>query len=528
MLSACIAVGMMIGYKMNDKPENALISGLEYPTDSLHMTGRIEELIRFIENKYVDKINSNQLIEEALTGVFAKLDPHSLYLTPEETEDVHDQMEGAYFGIGIENYMIDDTVYISQVLENSPAQKSGLKSFDKIISIDDTPVAGMKMDYSEIRALLKKRVGDGVKLNIIRDGQLSSKTLSVGEIEIKSVEALMLKDIDAAWIKINRFGSNTYKEFMEEIEKQFDKGSAKHLILDLRGNPGGFLPEATNILCQIFEERDRLLLYTEGRNNKRNDYKTNGKRFFDIDNVVVLIDESSASASEIIAGAIQDWDRGIIIGRRSYGKGLVQEQYNLTNGGAIRLTVARYFTPSGRSIQRDYTDIDTYNGDFEDRRRHGDLFEKDSSLITNGGKYYTQILKREVSGAGGISPDIFVAMDSSYRDDAYFSLSFYIQEYAFRYAAKNKKGIPTDVLGFKKWEVSSIAINEFVSYVQSQDEEFSGLTPKDIVSVKRHIKDQISTILFKKNGLNKDYTSDIFVKEAIQVIKNKRTPADYR
>ncbi|MGB4839638.1 MAG: S41 family peptidase [Saprospiraceae bacterium] len=528
MLSTCIAVGMMVGYKMNSKPDNSLVSTLDYPADSILMTGRVEELIRFVENKYVDKVDSDQLIAEALNGVFSKLDPHSLYLTPEETQNVNEQMDGAYNGIGIENFMIDDTVYISNVLKNTPAEKAGLQTFDRIISIDGVNVSGQKLDYENIRSLLKKQPGNNVKLAINRDTKKLNIDLTISEVEVKTVKAALLKDIKTLLIKIDRFGDNTYKEFMDEVEKYFTKNEAQHLILDLRDNPGGFLPEATNILCQIFAEKDRLLLYTEGRNNKKNEYKTNGKRFFDIDQVVVLIDENSASASEIIAGAIQDWDRGVIIGRRSYGKGLVQEQYNLTNGGAIRLTVARYFTPSGRCIQRDYSDREVYDHDYQDRQQNGDLFNKDSTLIKNGGKYFTQLLKREVSGSGGITPDVFISMDTLYRDKFYFSVSYLLPEFAFRYTSKYRKSIPLDVKSFASWELPDNCYKEFETFLKADNDESSNISAESFNNLKKEIKNHIRKFLFDKNGFSSDPKSDLFVAKAIDVIKNKITAANYK
>ncbi|MBK8052380.1 MAG: S41 family peptidase [Saprospiraceae bacterium] len=527
MLSACIAIGMMIGYKMNDKPENALISTMDYPVDSLMMTGRVEELIRFIENKYVDKVDSEKLIAAALKGVFEELDPHSIYLSPDETESVNDQMDGEYDGIGIENFIIDDTVRVSAVLKNSPAEKAGIRVFDKIISIDGNPVTGKDTKYTDVRNLLKQKPGTKVKILFMRGPAHVTLDVTVGEVEVKTVSAQYLKDIQTVLVKIDRFGDNTYREFMDVVELYFSKNNAKHIILDLRDNPGGFLPEATNILCQIFEEKERLLLYTEGRSNKKNEYKSTGKRFFPIDQVVVLIDENSASASEIIAGAIQDWDRGLVIGRRSFGKGLVQEQYKLNNGGAVRLTVARYFTPSGRSIQRDYVDRDEYDDDFHSRYQNGDLFHKDSTLIKNGGKYTTLLLKRTVEGSGGITPDLFVAMDSVYKNGNYLEAFAFLQEFSFRYAAKYHTSIPTDIKAFDSWILPDKGINELNAFIKA-NVETELIVGKDLWPYfKLEIKKQIRNILFKKENAT-DFTNDKFVSEAIKAIKNKKGAADFK
>jgi carboxyl-terminal processing protease len=527
MLSACIAIGMMIGYKMNDKPENALISTMDYPVDSLMMTGRVEELIRFIENKYVDKVDSEKLIAAALKGVFEELDPHSIYLSPDETESVNDQMDGEYDGIGIENFIIDDTVRVSAVLKNSPAEKAGIRVFDKIISIDGNPVTGKDTKYTDVRNLLKQKPGTKVKILFMRGPAQVTLDVTVGEVEVKTVSAQYLKDIQTVLVKIDRFGDNTYREFMDVVELYFSKNNAKHIILDLRDNPGGFLPEATNILCQIFEEKERLLLYTEGRSNKKNEYKSTGKRFFPIDQVVVLIDENSASASEIIAGAIQDWDRGLVIGRRSFGKGLVQEQYKLNNGGAVRLTVARYFTPSGRSIQRDYVDRDEYDDDFHSRYQNGDLFHKDSTLIKNGGKYTTLLLKRTVEGSGGITPDLFVAMDSVYKNGNYLEAFAFLHEFSFRYAAKYHTSIPTDIKAFDSWILPDKGINELNAFIKA-NVETELIVGKDLWPYfKLEIKKQIRNILFKKENAT-DFTNDKFVSEAIKAIKNKKGAADFK
>lgn len=527
MLSACIAIGMMIGYKMNEKPENALISTMDYPVDSLMMTGRVEELIRFIENKYVDKVDSEKLIAAALKGVFEELDPHSIYLSPDETESVNDQMDGEYDGIGIENFIIDDTVRVSAVLKNSPAEKAGIRVFDKIISIDGNPVTGKDTKYTDVRNLLKQKPGTKVKILFMRGPAQVTLDVTVGEVEVKTVSAQYLKDIQTVLVKIDRFGDNTYREFMDVVELYFSKNNAKHIILDLRDNPGGFLPEATNILCQIFEEKERLLLYTEGRSNKKNEYKSTGKRFFPIDQVVVLIDENSASASEIIAGAIQDWDRGLVIGRRSFGKGLVQEQYKLNNGGAVRLTVARYFTPSGRSIQRDYVDRDEYDDDFHSRYQNGDLFHKDSTLIKNGGKYTTLLLKRTVEGSGGITPDLFVAMDSVYKNGNYLEAFAFLQEFSFRYAAKYHTSIPTDIKAFDSWILPDKGINELNAFIKA-NVETELIVGKDLWPYfKLEIKKQIRNILFKKENAT-DFTNDKFVSEAIKAIKNKKGAADFK
>ena len=517
---------MMVGYKLNDKPETSLVSQHAFPKDSLFYTGRVEELIRFIENKYVDTINSEALLDAAVNAVIANLDPHSVYLTPGEAKDQNDEMNGKYYGIGVENYFIDDTVNISNIMAGGPAFHSGLKVFDKIIMIDGDTVAGKKLDYENIRSRLKKQAGHDVMLKILRFGKLYDYTVQVGEVKVRSVSSTLIPEIETALIRIDRFGSRTYKEFMEEVEKWFENGKAKHIIIDLRQNPGGYLPEAVNILCQIFKDKDKLLLYTVGRSGKRNEYKSTGKYFFNIEQVVVLIDENSASASEIIAGAIQDWDRGIVIGRRSYGKGLVQEQYPLSNGGVVRLTVSRYYTPSGRSIQKDYSDRDNYIQDLNNRFEHGDLFFKDSTTVKNGGKYYTKVYKREVSGLGGINPDIFIGLKETNRNALSFEEYRLLPEFAFKYLSKHPEWIQQenpDILMDKDY-IDAFDIF-MTSHMGAEYAKKSNLQPQNYFD---EFKSQVKKILFKIKDQEGLYNADDnFIKTAISTIQSSANPKDF-
>lgn len=524
-LASTIAIGMMLGYKLNDKPEIDLISAHSYPNDSIYQTGRVEELIRFIDNRYVDKINADELTNAAVEAIFSKLDPHSVYMTPQEVEDNNVSMNGKYYGIGIENYFIDDTINVSNVFNQSPAAKAGLKMFDKIVSIDGIGVAGQKMDYDQIRKMMHKELGQSLELGVMREGQPLKFKLNIEEIPLKSVKYDYLPDIQTEVIKIDRFAAHTYSEFMAAIETHFKDNKAKHLIIDLRNNPGGYLPEVVNILCQIFEEKERLLFYTEGRNNKKNEYKTTGKRFFNINKVVVLIDENSASASEILAGAIQDWDRGLIIGRRSFGKGLVQEQYALNNGGAIRLTVSRYYTPSGRSIQRNYTNASQYGNDLTARYVHGDLFYKDSTLVKDTEVFQTKILNRKVMGSGGITPDIFIGLPEQDRDPAYYEIKSLIPEFAFTYLSHHTELVKEA----GRPQVDDKVEKAFKKFISEKSELFD--------SVKEHFhfepfREEIAHEMWEVTL--KAYNNDVvvrfydkFMNAAISVIRTDKGPADY-
>ena len=284
-------------------------------------------------------------------------------------------MDGDFEGVGIEFLLVRDTINVVSTVYGGPSEKVGILAGDQIISVNDTLVAGKKMDNIDVIRYLKGVKGTKVKLGVKRTTNKNILFFNIvrDQIPLNSIDAAISLDNKTALIKINRFSAKTYQEFMGAVDSLFIKGKKENLILDLRQNPGGYLQEATNILSQLIADRNKLLVYTKGRNFKKTEYETNGRSHFSLKKIAVLIDEGSASASEIVAGAIQDWDKGVIIGRRSFGKGLVQEQYDLQNGGALRLTIAKYYTPSGRCIQKDF---DHYEDEINDRLRDGELSGK--------------------------------------------------------------------------------------------------------------------------------------------------------
>lgn len=518
MLSVMMIAGIMIGYKMNEKRDYALIDKLELEGQP-PMIGRVEELLRFVENRYVDKINSEELLDEALHSVFRKLDPHSVYIPPSELEEINDQMNGEFYGIGIETFMINDTVIISGVLDNSPAMNAGLQVFDKILLVNDSIVAGKGLEFNDIRKMLRSQDATPVNIKIIRKKEEKTISVTPAKIPVSTVtSALTLKD-SIAYISLDRFSSNTYREFMQALESLFESGKAKHLIIDLRNNPGGYLPEATNILCQIFEDKNRLLVYTEGRNNKRNEYKSTGKRFFDVDKVAVLIDENSASASEIIAGAIQDWDRGVIVGRRSFGKGLVQEQYDLNNGGAVRLTVARYYTPSGRCIQRDYADHENYDEDIHSRYINGQMFDKDIQEIKDSSFYSSLVLNRRLYASGGIYPDIFVPLDSIFITDDFINMDSYLPEFVFKSINEGK----IKILGQSEVniQIPTVFYEELQKYAGTEKRYDAGFLAGKFENMIKYFAIKYQR---NKNEASRFFAEkDPFVRSALQFIQSSRS-----
>lgn len=356
---------------------------------------QLHEIVRFIEERYVDHVDAEALINSATSALLQELDPHSGYLSPEEVKDLNEKMEGQFEGIGIEFHRVLDTAIVLGVMRGGPADKAGLKRMDRIVSANDSLLTSPDLTERDMVNHLRGIKEKTVLLKVRRPGTEGLLTISIerGPVTIRSVDAAYMIADSTGFIHIARFSSKTYKEFMDKLEDMVQKQGMRHLIIDVRQNPGGYLKEAVNILSQLFDEKGLLLLYTEGEHAARTEYHTTGKPFYPVGNIAVLIDEGSASASEILAGALQDHDRALVIGTPTYGKGLVQEQYPLSNGGALRLTIARYYTPSGRLIQKPYT--------------NGDAVKENGQTETDTMIYYTG-KGRAVGGSGGITPDIMI------------------------------------------------------------------------------------------------------------------------
>lgn len=442
LFSLVLVIGMFIGTKMQDNPPSVTAIDIPIKKDlppSALGQGKLEELIRYIEARYVDDVNKDELVKEAIDNILFQLDPHSSYISAKQLKEVNNQLEGHFDGIGIEFIVVDDTVMIVKTLPDGPAEKAGVMAGDKIVQVNDSLTVGENIDFEGILKKLKGEKGSEVMVGVRRNNEEEVRqfTITRGQIPVRSVEVAYMLDEKTGIIKINRFTANTYQEFMEELEVLVDTHQLEDLVIDLRDNPGGYLQEATNILSQLFKEKDKLLVYTEGINVNRSDYKSTGRNFYDVNNIAVLVDEGSASASEILAGAIQDWDRGVIVGRRTFGKGLVQEQYGLRDGSAIRLTVARYFTPSGRCIQKPYEGNEDYSDDLADRTMKGELYDNSKFEISDTTEFFTGA-GRTVYGGGGIIPDAFVPLDSTLMRTDFLELRRFVQPFAFRYLEKKR------------------------------------------------------------------------------------------
>ena len=377
-----------------------------------------------INNLYVDSTNQAKLVEDAITGMLEKLDPHSTYTNPEETKEMTEPLAGNFDGIGIQFNMLTDTVYVIQVISGGPSEKVGLMAGDRIVEVNDSVIAGVKMSTPEVMKRLRGPKGSEVHVKVKRGGEpkLLDFTITRGKIPVYSIDAAYMADKKTGYIKLNRFAASSTKEFKEALNNLTRKGMTQ-LILDLQGNGGGYLNVAIE-LADEFLSRGKLIVYTEGEKQKRQEALSTYAGSFEDGRLVILVDEASASASEILSGAIQDWDRGIIIGRRTFGKGLVQRPIPLPDGSMIRLTVARYYTPTGRCIQKPYEKGkgEEYAHDLMSRYKHGELMSADSIHFPDSLKFQTLEKARTVYGGGGIMPDVFVPIDTTYNSEYHRSL----------------------------------------------------------------------------------------------------------
>ncbi len=376
---------------------------------------KINMAIYAIENLYVDTINENKLAEDAIVALLEKLDPHSNYMTPEEVKELNEPLQGNFDGIGVQFNMLTDTLYIIQVVSGGPSEKVGIRAGDRIIEVNDTVIAGVKMKTNDVMSRLRGPKGTTVRVKILRQGENNLLEFKIvrDKIPIYSLDASYMLDKTTGYIRLNRFAATTYDEFVKALKDLKSKGMIS-LILDLQGNGGGYLNASIDIADE-FLKQGQTIVYTEGVHQRREDAKATARGSFETGKLIVLVDEYSASASEIVSGAVQDWDRGIIVGRRSFGKGLVQRPIPLPDGSMIRLTTARYYTPTGRCIQKPYEkgNLDSYNKDLIERYNHGEMVSADSIHFPDSLKYNTLVNRRVVYGGGGIMPDYFVPLDTS-------------------------------------------------------------------------------------------------------------------
>ena len=437
-IAVSVILGVFVGMRLGSSNSNKFGVG--------STVSKFDELLNYISSNYVDTLDMEKVKEKSYEELLRQLDPHSSYISATELKGVNEQLEGNFEGIGVEFFIVKDTIMVVNVISGGPSQQVGILSGDRIVTINDTLVAGKKISNEGVVKKLRGKGGSKVKVGIIRGSakKLSYYTITRGQIPLYSVDAAFMLNKEVGYIKVNRFAENTYIEFMQRLDSLLQKGNMKKLVIDLRGNGGGYLEAATKILDELIDG-DKTMVYTVGRNRSRQDYTSHVEGMFEKGQIVVLVDEGSASASEIVSGALQDWDRATIIGRRTFGKGLVQEQYQLSDGSALRLTVARYFTPSGRCIQKQYKlgegdyDMDVYN-----RYKHGELTNGDSIKNADTVKFYTMVKHRQVFAGGGIRPDVFVPLDTSLSMDPIIRNLLNggaLQQFAYEYVSRNKASV---------------------------------------------------------------------------------------
>lgn len=404
-------------------------------------SNRLNNLLRIIDDQYVDKVDIDSLVESAIPQILAELDPHSVYISAKDVQATNDDLKGSFSGVGVEFTIREDTIHVQNVIKNGPAEKAGLLAGDKIVYVDGKKFVGKVVTNEEAMHRLKGPQGSKVKIGVARYGNPKIITYEVtrGEIPTKTITAAYMLDDNTGYIKVKNFGEKTYPELLIALASLQQQGFS-NLVIDLRDNTGGYLQSAVQMANEFLPNK-KLIVYTEGRKSPRKEYRSDGHGAYQNMPLVVLINEGSASSSEIFAGAMQDNDRATIIGRRSFGKGLVQQQIPFPDGSMIRLTIARYFTPSGRCIQKPYTHGEdaSYEQDLISRYEHGEFFSQDS--IKHTGKPYHTGNGRVVYGGGGITPDIFVPEDTSDVTSYYkkAAMSGLILQFAFNYTDNNRQ-----------------------------------------------------------------------------------------
>lgn len=521
-IAITLVVGVFIGQRM------AVVSYTSvFPSGLDSQTNKLNQVINFIKSDYVDTVQESWIVEETINGILQNLDPHSYYIPGEKFNEVNDPLEGEFEGIGVEFRIQEDTVVVVKPISGGPSEKMGVLAGDRIVEVEGEDITGEDISNKKVMSLLKGPKGTAVNIGVKRKGveNLIPIKINRDKIPIFSVESSYMVDDTVGYVKIIRFARTTYEEFIEATDDLRNKGMKK-LILDLRNNGGGYMKAATD-LADEFLSKGQLIVYTEGKARDRQDVYATSSGNFENTDVVVLINEGSASASEILAGALQDNDRGTIIGRRSFGKGLVQEPMQWSDGSQVRLTVARYYTPTGRSIQKPYEEgTDVYDDDYMDRFDSGELFSRDSIKFPDSLKFFTKKGK-VVYGGGGIMPDVFIPIDTIGGSNFYARLNysgmFYL--FGFEYTDENREGLTENYNKSnytKQFIVNNELLKEFFDFAESKGISYEKLGAIDSEEViKNRIKASIGRNLFGNNVfyqvLNK---TDKTLQESIKVIKN--------
>lgn len=483
-----------------------------------------------VNNLYVDNVDEEKIVENAVRGILENLDPHSSYSTKEETTSSQETMQGSFSGIGIQFNMQKDTLYVVQTIAGGPSEKVGILPGDRFIAVDDSIIAGRKLKNTDIMKRLRGPKGTKVNIKVKRgsNAELLEFRITRDDIPLNSIDAVYMADGKTGYIRLSRFAATSYKEFKDAITK-LKKQGMQQLILDLTDNGGGYMQIAAQIANEMLN-RGNLIVYTQGRKSPRQNLNADGSGTFRTQKVVVMINQFSASASEILSGAIQDWDRGVVVGRRSFGKGLVQREFLLPDSSSFRLTIARYYTPSGRNIQKPYVkgDREDYDKDIIDRYNHGELQSADSIHFADSLKHTTLRLHRTVYGGGGIMPDVFVPLDTTQYTDYHRRLvaKGIIPQFALRYVDKNRADLkaqyPDAQKFIKEFTVSDEMLNNLVDAGKAEKVDFDkSQFAKSKEMLRTFVKAAIANDLFSTGAYFQivNEQNDIY-KEALSIIND--------
>jgi carboxyl-terminal processing protease len=516
LFAGVMIIGMFMGYRMRDNMPGKSFFFREKTTP-------LQEIITLLNKKYVDSVDIKALGDTAIQAMLSKLDPHSIYIPAAELQQVNEEINGSFFGIGIEFNIFDDSLHVINVLQGGPSDKAGLQTGDILISAGDSIVSGKKMTTEKIRSLLRGVQGSVIKLGLLRGNKKLNTEVARDIIPIKSVDAAYMINDTTGYIRLNKFSTQTYKEFMTAL-MDLKKQKMTKLVLDLRANGGGVLDQAIEIADE-FLEGDKLITYTEGLHIEKKEYRCRRQGQFEKGILVVLADEGSASASEVLMGALQDWDRATIIGRKTFGKGLVQEQYDLSDKSALRLTVARYYTPIGRSIQRSYKNGGSaYYEEINHRFTDGEMISADS-VKNDTTKIYKSVKGKKLYGGGGINPDYFIAADTGrigvtsakiysrgILND--FGYKYFISHRSRLSAYKNASAfIKTFSVGEQEWSY-------FKSFAEKDSVSLNNITPKEKNFITGMMKSSIARQLFRAEGYFEALNAeDPFIKKSLEITK---------
>ena len=513
-----MTVGMWLGYKLREDTGGN--------TSFLNNTksSSIQEILNLIQNKYVDTVSVDTLKEDAINEMLGHLDPHSVYIPARELQEVNEDLQGNFQGIGVEFQIFNDTVNIVNVIADGPSFKAGMQVGDKLIKVNDSVmVAGVKIQPDNIKKLLRGEGGTKVNITVLRDNKIEKLSIQRGTIPLPSVDAAYMIEPGKGFIHINKFAETTYEEFMASLEK-LQKQGMQELVLDLRGNGGGILQEAADIADEFLDD-DKMIVYTKGGHVPPMEYHCKRDGLFEKGKLTVLVDETSASASEILSGALQDWDRATIIGRRTFGKGLVQQQFNLSDNGALRLTVARYYTPLGRNIQKPYADKnhDEYENELMHRFQDGEVVHGDTSKPA--GPSFKTPAGHIVYGGGGITPDIFIPFDTTAQPTPVLQLYMKntLNNFVYEYYIHNKTYLqtfktPLDLYaqfkpGEKEWQQLS-------DFAKKDTIDISTVPLKAKADLLQKLQAMMARQIWRSEGFYEvSNENDTMIKKALEVMK---------